>query len=252
MPFKSKTALVTGAASGLGRATALLLAQRRARVVVSDVDAVGGETTVAQILALGGEATFIPCDVSQEVEVAALVAKTVDLYGSLDVAINNAGIGGVWAPTHEYPLDNFEKVLSVNLTGVFLCMKAELKQMLRQGSSGSIVNVSSVSGLVGFPNNAAYDASKHAVVGLTKTAALEYARRNIRVNAVCPVFTITPLVERMFEVKEGLKEHFEQSIPMKRYGQPQEVAEAIAYLASDAAGFITGQALAIDGGMTAG
>ncbi len=251
MPFKSKTALVTGAASGLGRATALLLAQRRANVVVSDIDATGGQTTVEQILALGGEATFISCDVSQEVDVAALVAKTVDLYGSLDVAINNAGIGGVWAPTHEYPLDNFEQVLSVNLTGVFLCMKAELKQMLRQGS-GSIVNVSSVSGLVGFPNNAAYDASKHAVVGLTKTAALEYAKRNIRVNAVCPVFTITPLVERMFEIKEGLKEHFEQSIPMRRYGQPEEVAEAIAYLASDAAGFITGQALAIDGGMTAG
>lgn len=252
LDFKGKVALVTGAGSGLGRATALLLAKQGAQVIVSDINEVGGLETVASIKAEGGEAEFVRCNVAKEAEVNALVQQTVAIYGRLDCAINNAGIGGLWTPTHAYPTDNFEKVMAVNTTGVFMCMRAEIQQMLAQGGGGAIVNVSSVSGLVGFPNNIAYATSKHAVVGLTRTAALEYARKNIRVNAVCPVFTITPMVEGMFEVIGDLKDKLEVSIPMKRFGQPSEIADAIVYLCSDAASFITGHSLPIDGGMVAG
>ncbi len=247
-----KTALVTGSGSGLGRAAALLFAQNGASVVVSDVNEAGGAETVRLIQEAGGTATFFRCDVSQEMEVNALVRFAVETYGRLDFAVNNAGIGGVLAPTHQYPLDNFEKVMAVNTTGVFLCMKAELAVMLGQGS-GSIVNVSSVSGLVGFPNNLAYATSKHAVIGLTRTAALEYAKKNIRVNAVCPVFTMTPMVEGLLEaVGPERGAMMEQAIPMKRFGRAEEVAESIVWLCSDAASFVTGHALPIDGGMVAG
>lgn len=250
--FTQKTALITGSGSGLGRAAALLFAQRGAKVVVSDVNEAGGAETVRQIHQAGGEATFFRCDVSQEAEVEALIRHAVETYGRLDFAVNNAGIGGVLAPTHQYPAANFERVMAVNCTGVFLCLKAELVVMLKQGS-GSIVNVSSVSGLVGFPYNLAYATSKHAVVGMTRTAALEYAKKNIRVNAVCPVFTMTPMVEGLLEaVGPERGAAMEQGIPMKRFGQPEEIAEAIVWLCSDAASFITGHALPIDGGMVAG
>lgn len=251
MSFSGKVVLITGAGSGLGRASALLFAQQGATVVVSDVNEVGGLETVQLLKEVGAEAMFVACDVANEAQVDLLVKQTIDSYGRLDCAINNAGIGGLWNPTHTYPTDNFEKVMAVNTTGVFFCMRAELQVMLKQGT-GAIVNVSSVAGLNGFPNNSAYSASKHAVVGLTRTAALEYAKKGIRVNAVNPVFTITPLVTGMFEVIGDFKDKLEQSIPMKRFGQPNEVAEAIVWLCSDAASFITGHCLPIDGGMTAG
>lgn len=249
--FAGKVALITGAASGLGRATALLFAQCGAKVVVSDKTIDGGNETVSMIQAAGGDAIFIECDVTNEDSVNNLITKAVEIYGRIDCGINNAGIGGLWTPTHKYPTDNFELVMAVNATGVFLCMRAQLEVMLKQGS-GAIVNVSSVAGLSGFPNNLAYAASKHAVVGMTKTAGLEYAKKGIRINAVCPVFTITPLVTDMFEVIGDYKDKLEAAIPMKRFGQAHEVAEAIVWLCSDAASFITAHALPIDGGITAG
>lgn len=250
--FNGKTALVTGSGSGLGRAAAVLFAQRGANVVVSDVNEAGGAETVRLIEAAGGKAAFFRCDVASETEVNGLIHFAVDTFGRLDCAVNNAGIGGALAPTHLYPADNFERVMAVNCTGVFLCLKAELQVMLKAGG-GSIVNVSSLSGLVGFPNNLAYATSKHAVVGLTRTAALEYAPKNIRINAVCPAFTVTPMVEGLLEAvgpERGAK--MEAAIPMKRFGQPEEIAEAIVWLCSDAASFVTGHALPIDGGMVAG
>lgn len=250
--FAGKVALITGAASGLGRATALLFAQHGAKVIVSDITIDGGHETVKMIQDKGGDATFIECNVANEESVNNLISKTIETYERLDFGINNAGIGGIWTATHKYPTDNFEKVMAINTTGVFMCMRAELDVMTKQGS-GAIVNVSSVAGLSGFPNNVAYAASKHAVVGMTKSAGLEYAKKGIRVNAVCPVFTITPLVTGMFDViGDDMKDKLEAAIPMKRFGKPEEIAEAIVWLCSDASSFITGHALPIDGGMVAG
>lgn len=249
--FKGKTALITGAGSGLGRATAILFAKNNANVVVSDVNIDGGEETVRLIADAGRIAVFIACDVTNELEVNALIDKSVSDFGQIDFAVNNAGIGGKWLPTHKYPTENFRQVMEVNTMGVFFCMRAELDLMVKQGF-GSIVNVASVAGLSGFPNNLAYDASKHAVVGLTKTAGLEYAKLGIRVNAVCPVFTITPLVESIFLLDPSMEQKLQNSIPMKRYGRAEEIADAIVYLSSPAASFITAHAMPIDGGMTAG
>lgn len=250
--FAGKVALITGAASGLGRATALLFAEHGAKVIVSDITIDGGHETVKMIQDKGRDATFIECNVANEESVNNLISKTIETYERLDFGINNAGIGGIWTATHKYPTDNFEKVMAINTTGVFMCMRAELDVMTKQGS-GAIVNVSSVAGLSGFPNNVAYAASKHAVVGMTKSAGLEYAKKGIRVNAVCPVFTITPLVTGMFDViGDDMKDKLEAAIPMKRFGKPEEIAEAIVWLCSDASSFITGHALPIDGGMVAG
>ena len=250
--FAEKVAMITGAASGLGRATALLFAERGAKVVVSDMAIEGGQETVKMIQDMGGEATFIACNVAKEEEIINLITKTVEVYGRIDCGINNAGIGGIWTSTHKYPTDNFEQVMAVNSTGVFLCMREELKVMMQQGS-GAIVNVASVAGLSGFPNNVAYSASKHAVVGMTKSAGLEYAKKGIRVNAACPVFTITPMVTGMFDLLgDDMKDKMEAAIPMKRFGQPNEIAEAIVWLCSDSASYITAHALPIDGGMMAG
>jgi NAD(P)-dependent dehydrogenase (short-subunit alcohol dehydrogenase family) len=184
-------------------------------------------------------------------EVAALVQTAVEQYGRLDIGINNAGIGSNWKRLADYELEDWDRVLAVNLTGVFLCMRQQLKQMLQQGS-GAIVNVASIAGLRGLANSAAYTASKHGVVGLTKAAALEYAKQHIRINAVCPVFTRTPLFEALFDVNPTYEERIKKNIPMRRYGQPEEIAQAILWLCSDRADFITGHALPIDGGMMAG
>lgn len=250
MSFQGKIALITGAGSGIGRATALAFAAVGAAVVVSDVHETGGQETVALVEQAGGEAFFVGADVSRPDEVAALVAETVRRCGRLDIAVNNAGIGGAWARTADYPLDDWARVLAVNLSGVFYCMQQELRQMVAQGS-GAIVNVASIAGQRALANAPAYTASKHGVIGLTRTAAQEYARQNIRVNAVCPVFTRTPLFEGMIEGNDRLAERLMQNIPARRFGEPQEIADAILWLCSDAAGFVTGQALNVDGGLTA-
>jgi NAD(P)-dependent dehydrogenase (short-subunit alcohol dehydrogenase family) len=251
-PFEGKVALVTGAGSGIGRASALAFAREGARVLVSDIDSVGGAETVRVIEACGAETRFVHADVSDESQVEALVASCLEAFGGLDCAHNNAGIAAPPAPTHEVEQRSFERVLSVNLTGVWLCLKHEARVMLRQGG-GAIVNTASLAGLIGFPLNVAYSASKHAVVGITRTAALEYAHNGIRVNAVCPAFIQTPMVEGL--VGEGGPrmnlERLARMQPMGRLGTPEEVAESVVWLCSEAASFITGIALPIDGGTTA-
>lgn len=251
-PFMGKVAVVTGAGSGIGRASALALAREGARVVVADSAPEGGEETMRQIAAAGGEAFFARVDVTHADEVAALVARTVATYGRLDYAHNNAGIEGAWGTTlHEYPRDVWARVLAVNLTGVWLCMQAEIPQMLAQGH-GVIVNTASTAGVAGAPGACAYGASKHAVLGLTKGAALEYAQRGIRVNAVCPTYTRTPMVDRVLaggpEPIETSVARLAAQVPMGRMGTVEDVAAAVVWLCSDAASFITGHGLPIDGG----
>ncbi len=250
MKFKGKIALVTGASSGIGRATAELLAKEGAFVECLDLDHKGGLDTLAQIEDAGGVAAFRECDVTSYHQQAEIMQEIVTLHGHLDIAINNAGIGGEFSILTDYDHDAYAKVIAVNQTAVFYGMQLQLKQMVHQ-RCGAIVNVASMAGLRAQPKTAAYVASKHAVVGLTKTAALENARYGIRVNAVCPVYTLTPMVESMFEYKNSLKERLRETIPLKRYGTPQDIAEAIAWLCSDAASFSTGLVLPLDGGLSA-
>ncbi len=248
--LKEKVALVTGGGSGIGRASALAFAREGARVVVADVAVEGGEETVGLIKKAGGEALFVRADVTQSAEVEAMVQRAVSAYGRLDCAFNNAGIEGTPAPTAECSEENWERVLAVNLKGVWLCMKHEIPRMLRQGG-GAIVNTASVAGLVGFQNMPAYVASKHGVAGLTKTAALEYARQGIRVNAVCPGVIRTPMIERFMGKGGQTEEELSALEPVGRLGAPQEVAEAVVWLCSDAASFVTGHTLVVDGGLVA-
>jgi NAD(P)-dependent dehydrogenase (short-subunit alcohol dehydrogenase family) len=250
--FSGKVALVTGGASGIGRACAQLFASEGASVVVSDVALEGGHETVRLIEEDGGEAFFVEADVSKAAQVEALVGGTVEAYGHLDYAFNNAGIEGRMATnTADYLEEDWDRVIAVNLKGVWLCMKHEIAHMLRQGG-GSIVNNSSVEGLVGLEGTSAYAASKHGVVGLTKTAALEYAQSGIRVNAVCPGLIRTPMVERYTggdaETEAQWAAIFE---PVGRMGSSEEVAEAVVWLCSEAASFVTGHAMAVDGGFLA-
>jgi len=249
--FKNKVVLITGGASGIGRAAALAFAKKGANVVVSDLAETGGQDTVRMILGMGGDAVFVRADVSNLNEVTDLIQQAVDSYGSVDIAVNNAGYQGVRARTAEYPGLEWQRVIDINLTGVWTCMKFELDQMVQQGS-GVIVNLASVAGLVGFPGHSAYAASKHAVVGLTKTAALEYIRKGIRINAVCPGFTDTPMVQRVMEEDPEYGQRLVGHIPARRLGTPEEVAAAILYLCDDQAGFVTGHCLVLDGGVTAG
>ncbi|MDX2161465.1 MAG: SDR family oxidoreductase [bacterium] len=245
-----KIGLVTGGASGIGRAAALAMAQAGARIVVSDIDTVGGEETAAQIQALGREAAFVQADVSQADQVDALIQVAARLYGRIDCAFNNAGVGGELSALHEKTEAEWDRVIGINLKGVWLCMKAEIPLMLAN-DGGSIVNMASVAGLVGFRAAALYSASKHGVIGLTRSAALEYARRNIRVNAVCPYFTDTPMVQQMIDTVPAMKDATVSGSPMKRLGTPEETAAAVVWLCSDQASYITGHALPIDGGVTA-
>lgn len=250
-PMDGKVAIVTGASSGIGRATALAFAREGAKVVVDDITAEGGEETVRMIRDGGGEAVFVRTDVSSSTEVEAMVNQAVETFGRLDYAVNNAGIGGALAPTADYPEDSWRRVLDINLTGVWLCMKYEIPQMLRVGG-GAIVNMSSILGVVGFPHSAAYVAAKHGIIGLTQTAALEYATQGIRVNAICPGFIRTPMLERAGLLDDP--EQYQMLVnlhPVQRLGTPEEVASAAIWLCSDGASFVTGHALLVDGGYVA-
>lgn len=248
--MKGKVALVTGGAAGIGRATALLFSEKGANVVVADVTPDEGQNTADLIKKNGGEAIFVKCDVSKTAEVESLVNKTVKTYGRLDYAFNNAGIEGRMAPTADCTEENWNRTVAINLTGVWLCMKYEIPQMLKQ-KSGAIVNTSSVAGLVGFTGLPAYVATKHGVVGLTKTAALEYAKQGIRVNAVCPGVIKTAMVERIIGGNPSAEAQFTALEPIGRLGDPREVAEAVVWLCSDAASFVTGIAMPVDGGFVA-
>jgi NAD(P)-dependent dehydrogenase (short-subunit alcohol dehydrogenase family) len=246
-----KVGIVTGGTSGIGRDTAVLFAKAGAKVVVAGRREAEGKETVDLIRAAGGEALFVKTDVSRAAEVQALLQKTVEKFGRLDVAFNNAGIEGNWIPIAEQSEEDWDRVIDINLKGVWLCLKYEIQQMLKQGGGGTIVNMASVAGHIGSPGAAAYCASKHGVMALTKTAALENARNGIRVNVVCPAVIETPMSERLFGAPEINK--FALGLhPIGRFGKPMEVAEAVVWMLSSRASFMTGQSIVLDGGMLAG
>ncbi len=274
--LENKIALITGGASGIGRAAALVFAREGAKILVADILAESGQETAALVRQAGGEATFVQCDVTQAAQVEALIDAAVANYGRLDCAFNNAGIEGQAAPTAECSEANWDRVVNINLKGVWLCMKYEIKQMLRQGG-GAIVNTASVAALVAEPARCAYAAAKGGVVQLTRTAAIEYAKAGLRINAVCPGAIQTPMIDRALAemkintmspgaIRSPLIERMANGLmglrpvqamflgmmhPLGRAGKPEEIAQAAAWLCSDAASFITGHALTIDGGMTA-
>ena len=244
-----KVAIVTGAGVGMGAATARLLAARGAKVIVSDINDETGAETVAAIRAEGGTAHFVMANVADEAQVEALVAQTVATYGRLDCAVNNAAITPDILPIHEADMAVFDRVLNVDLRSVMWCMKYEIRQLLAQGSAGSIVNIGSVSSFRPQPNNAAYVAAKHGVIGLTKTGSLEYAGRNIRVNAVLPGAIDTPMLRGALETTGFTEADFAPALSLfGRFGRPEEVAEASAWLCSDASSYVTGHSLAVEGG----
>lgn len=249
--LKDKVIIVTGGGSGIGRASSLCFAEEGAKVVIGDIDVKGGEETARMIRSAGGDAIFVRCDVSNIQDAKNMVERTVEEYGRLDCAFNNAGIEGVNAPVAEYPDEIWDKAIGVNLIGVYHCMKYEIEQMLKNGG-GSIVNNSSILGLVGFAQASAYVAAKHGVLGLTKTAAIEYATKGIRVNAVCPGFITTPMLERGgIMTNPELMKFVTDLHPMKRMGKPEEIAESVIWLFTEASSFVTGISLLVDGGYLA-
>jgi NAD(P)-dependent dehydrogenase (short-subunit alcohol dehydrogenase family) len=248
--FQNQVAVVTGGSFGIGRATAVAFAQRGAKVIIADlVEDKDGET-LRQIKAAGSEGIFVQCDVSKSNDVKGLIDKCIVTYGRLDYAFNNAGIEGVQATTHECTEENWDKTIAVNLKGIWLSMKNEIPQMLKN-RKGAIVNCSSVAGLNGFPGLPAYVATKHGVVGLTKTAALEYSTQGIRVNAVCPGVIHTAMMDRLTGKDKEVEKQYTEMEPIGRMGNPEEVAEAVVWLCSDAASFVTGIAMPVDGGFNA-
>jgi len=247
---EDKVVLVTGGASGLGEAAVALLAAGGARIVVADLDAGRGEAVVDVARGAGAEAAFCRTDVTHEPDVAAAVGTALDTWGRLDGAINNAGTTGPSSPTADYAVEDWNRVLALNLTGVFLGLKHEIPPMVAQGG-GSIVNTSSGAGLVGFAGLPAYVASKHGVIGLTRAAALEYIRAGVRINAVCPGSTRTPMLEGFMGGDPAIERAMEQSAPIGRLARPEEIAQAMVWLLSDAASFVVGHAFAVDGGAVA-
>ena len=247
---KDKVALVTGAGSGIGRAAARIFAREGAKVAAADVNRASAEETVGMIREEGGEAFGLRADVSKAAEVESMVDAVVETYGRLDCAFNNAGIEGALASTADYTEVDWAPVIAVNLTGVWLCMKYEIPRLLETGG-GAIVNTSSAAGLLGAPRMPAYVASKHGVVGLTKTAALEYAKSGVRVNAVCPGVIDTSMVGRLKERRPRMFEKIVRGEPIGRIGRPEEIAETAVWLCSDAASFVTGHAMSVDGGIVA-
>ena len=247
--LENKVALVTGATSGIGKATALALGNAGAKVVFSGRREQEGEDTANLIRQSGAECLFVRSDVSNESDVKALVQKTVETYGRLDCAFNNAGMEPPSKPLHEQSVEDFDKLMAINVRGLFLCIKYEIPQMLNQGS-GVIINNSSMGGLIGFPGFSPYIASKHAVMGLTRSAALDYAKQGIRINAVNPGFITTDMIDRIVSTGSTASD-LASTVPMGRIGQSEEIAATVVFLCSDAASYITGQSLVVDGGFTA-
>jgi NAD(P)-dependent dehydrogenase (short-subunit alcohol dehydrogenase family) len=249
--FEGKVALITGGSSGIGRSVAVALAERGGRVVIADVDSDGGDRTVRELKDAGRETLFIKTDVADAVQVKAAVEKAVSAYGRLDCAFNNAGLmGSPAARVSEGTEENWDRVIDINLKGAWLCMKYEIRAMRKQGG-GAIVNAASAAGMSGAFASAPYIASKHGIVGLTKAAALECAQQGIRVNAVCPGYIRTPMLEKLTRIAPAIEQHLIEREPMGRLGTPEEVATAVLWLLSDEASFVTGHALVVDGGILA-
>lgn len=246
--FKNKVAIITGGSFGIGRATAIAFSKKGARVVI--VDWVEDQETLNQIKSTGAEAIFIKCDVSKAEDVRMMVKKTIDTFGRLDYAFNNAGIEGIRGTTVDCTEENWDKTIAINLKGVWLCMKYQLPELLKQGS-GSIVNCASIAGMIGYQDLPAYVASKHGIIGLTKTAALEFAKSGIRINAVCPGVIKTPMIDRLTGNNKEAEDQYASMEPIGRLGRPEEIANAVVWLCSDEASFITGHAMAVDGGWLA-
>ena len=252
MRYKDKIVLITGSGSGIGKAAALAFSKEGGTIIVSDINETNGLETVSEIIKNNGKAIFFKIDVSNFEMVKNLMDFIIEKYGRLDVAINNAGVGGDFGKITDITLESWNKTMSINSSGVFYCIKNQIPIMLKQGK-GVILNTSSIAGIRGLPNATAYSASKHAVIGITKTVAMEYAKNNIRVNAICPVFTVTPMFnpEAMDKIKEGISEKLKANIPMKRFANVMEQVNTMLWLCSDEASFITGQAISVDGGITA-
>jgi len=246
--FEGKVALVTGAASGLGLATAKAFAESGASVALADWNADAAERAADELIAQGHKAIAIRCDVADDAEVEAMVGETVEVFGRLDVAYNNAGVQNVLAETADTTREDYDRVMGINLRGEWSCMKFELQQMRKQGS-GAIVNCSSLGGLVGGAERGIYHAAKHGILGFTKSAALEYAARGIRINAICPGLIWTPMADQMVAGGQGdAFKGMEKAVPMGRVGRPEEIANAVLWLCSDAASYVTGQSISVDGG----
>ena len=246
-PFEGKVALVTGGASGIGQATAIEFSRGGAKVVIADVDAKGGEETQRMIAGEGGTAMFSKTDVSKSAEVQALINKTVQTYGRLDCASNNAAIEGAQVLTADCTEEEWDRVINVNLKSVWLCMKYEIPQMLKQGG-GAIVNISSAAALVGFQRLPAYTAAKAGVLGISREAALEYVKSGIRINTLCPGGINTPIIKRLIQLKAAKGEMIPAGAPIGRRGEPEEVAAAVTWLCSDAASYVIGHIMVVDGG----